>query len=46
MVAFELDYTFWLNLVFVAVGAALLTLHWRGRRRGEMRMPRPQEATR
>jgi hypothetical protein len=31
MVRFKVDYTFWLNLVFVAVAGALLWLSWSGR---------------
>ena len=34
MIAFELDDTFWLNLVFVAVAGVLLWLHARGGRPG------------
>jgi hypothetical protein len=30
MVRFEIDYTFWLNIVFLLLGAALLWLHFRG----------------
>jgi hypothetical protein len=30
MVRFEIDYTFWLNIVFVILAALLLYLHWRG----------------
>ena len=32
MIAFEIDYTFWLNLVFIAVVGVLVWLHWRGGR--------------
>lgn len=31
MVAFKIDYTFWLNLVFLILGAILLSLHYRNR---------------
>lgn len=30
MVHFQIDYTFWLNLTFAVIGAALLWLHFRG----------------
>lgn len=30
MVRFAIDYTFWLNLVFLGIGAALLWIHFRG----------------
>jgi uncharacterized protein len=30
MVRFAIDYTFWLNVVFVALGIALLALRWKG----------------
>lgn len=30
-VRFEIDYTFWLNVVFALIGGALLLLHFRGR---------------
>ncbi|HTV24259.1 MAG TPA: permease [Polyangiaceae bacterium] len=33
MVHFEIDYTFWLNLTFAALGAFLLSLHFSDRRR-------------
>ena len=33
-VRFEIDYTFWLNVVFALLGAALLFLHRRGRKVG------------
>jgi uncharacterized membrane protein YraQ (UPF0718 family) len=35
MVRFQIDYTFWLNLVFALIGAALLVLRWRSRKGGE-----------
>ena len=37
MVHFQIDYTFWLNLTFAAIGAALLWLHFRGPESGEQR---------
>lgn len=35
MVRFEIDYTFWLNVLFLALGVALLALRSRGRPDGE-----------
>ncbi len=47
-VHFAIDYTFWLNIVFLVIGAALLTLHLRGPKheeQGQRRTTqRPQEA--
>ena len=34
-VAFAIDYTFWLNCVFLMVAAVLLSIHWRGSRSTE-----------
>jgi uncharacterized protein len=31
MVQFQIDYTFWLNMVFIIIGGALLLMHWRAR---------------
>lgn len=31
IVRFQIDYTFWLNVIFAIVGAALLYLHWQSR---------------
>jgi len=33
LVRFQIDYTFWLNILFAVVGGGLLYLHWRGRQR-------------
>lgn len=48
MVHFEIDYTFWLNLVLVAAGGLLVYLHVRdrGSAPGEGRAPRPGQASR
>ena len=32
MVRFKIDYTFWLNIVFLLLGGALLWLHWKSRK--------------
>ena len=40
MVHFKIDYTFWFNLVFLAGGAGLLWLHFRG---GDMQSSRQGE---
>lgn len=44
MVRFGIDYTFWLNVVFVIVGAALLWLHFRGgvEEQGSAKEARPE----
>ena len=44
MVAFEIDYTFWLNVVFVVVGAVLVWVHVRGRRDGDEPSPNERKA--
>lgn len=49
MIAFAIDYTFWLNLVFVAVAGVLLWLHGRGGRSDastEQRRAEPARADR
>ena len=35
MVAFEINYTFWLNTVFVVIATALLVFRWRARQHGQ-----------
>lgn len=32
IVRFEIDYTFWLNIVFVIIGAVLIYLYWQGKK--------------
>ena len=45
MVAFEIDYTFWLNVAFVVVGAALVWVHLRGSGKEEMSGPPSETAS-
>jgi uncharacterized membrane protein YraQ (UPF0718 family) len=42
MVHFQIDYTFWLNVAFALVGAALLWLHFRGGGEGSAPESRPE----
>ena len=42
MIRFQIDYTFWLNAVFVLLGGALLWLYWRGREKKAA--PRPAKS--
>lgn len=46
MVRFEIDYTFWLNIVFALVGGLLLWVHWRARRESEAHTPHTRMAAR
>ncbi|MGG6238379.1 permease [Nodosilinea sp. AN01ver1] len=35
LVRFQIDYTFWLNIVFIVVGLALVYLHWKSRQNSD-----------